>query len=202
MNRREAIQKAAWVLGYTLTGPALVGIMNGCKVDPSSTETSLSFFTQDEYKTIKSLADIIIPQTDTPGAVEVGVPTFIDQLIDQTYSTLDKESLKERLKSFESDCHAMYNKSFHACTEEQQIAWVKKQHEQAFQGESIQGGSGWWNAGIGNKKPFILEMKELILLGFFTSEVGATQVLQYSMVPGPYQGCVPLEKVGKTWATG
>jgi len=48
--------------------------------------------------------------------------------------------------------------------------------------------------------PFILTVKELTLLGFFTSEPGATQVLQYIQVPGPYQGCVPLEKVGKAWA--
>jgi hypothetical protein len=43
--------------------------------------------------------------------------------------------------------------------------------------------------------------KELTLLGFFTSEPGATQVLQYDPVPGAYHGCVPLEEVGKTWAT-
>jgi hypothetical protein len=44
-------------------------------------------------------------------------------------------------------------------------------------------------------------MKELTLLGFFTSEPGATQVLQYNQVPGPFKGCVPLTEVGKQWAT-
>jgi hypothetical protein len=44
-------------------------------------------------------------------------------------------------------------------------------------------------------------MKELTMLGFFTSEPGATQVLQYEAVPGAYKGCVPLSEVGRTWAT-
>jgi hypothetical protein len=51
------------------------------------------------------------------------------------------------------------------------------------------------------ERPFILSIKELTLLGFFTSEPGATQVLQYNPVPGAYHGCVPLAEVGKTWAT-
>jgi hypothetical protein len=48
-----------------------------------------------------------------------------------------------------------------------------------------------------------LMAKELTLLGFFTSEPGATQVLQYIAVPGSYKGCVPLAEAGngKTWAT-
>jgi gluconate 2-dehydrogenase gamma chain len=47
------------------------------------------------------------------------------------------------------------------------------------------------------EKPFILQLNEMTLLGFFTSEVGATQVLQYDPVPGPFKGCVPLKEVGK-----
>jgi hypothetical protein len=53
------------------------------------------------------------------------------------------------------------------------------------------------------KRPFVLMMKELTLLGFFTSQVGATQVLQYEAVPGGFQACVPVAAAGngKTWAT-
>lgn len=51
-------------------------------------------------------------------------------------------------------------------------------------------------------KPFFLMIKELTLLGIFTSEIGTTKVLQYDEIPGGFQGCVPLESVGgKTWAT-
>jgi hypothetical protein len=53
------------------------------------------------------------------------------------------------------------------------------------------------------KRPFILMTKELTMLGFFTSQPGATQVLQYEAVPGSYKGCIPLSEAGqgRTWAT-
>jgi gluconate 2-dehydrogenase gamma chain len=50
-------------------------------------------------------------------------------------------------------------------------------------------------------RPFILGVKELTVVGFFTSQPGCEQVLQYQAVPGAYHGCMPLAEVGKTWAT-
>ena len=43
-------------------------------------------------------------------------------------------------------------------------------------------------------------MKQLTLLGFFTSEVGATKALRYVPVPGRYEGCVPYKKGDKAFA--
>ena len=44
-------------------------------------------------------------------------------------------------------------------------------------------------------------MKQLTLLGYFTSEIGATKALRYIAVPGKYEGCVPYKKGDKAWAT-
>jgi hypothetical protein len=44
-------------------------------------------------------------------------------------------------------------------------------------------------------------MKQLTLLGYFTSEIGATQALRYIAIPGKYEGCVPYKKGDKAWAT-
>jgi hypothetical protein len=44
-------------------------------------------------------------------------------------------------------------------------------------------------------------MKQLTLLGYFTSEIGATQTLRYVAVPGKYEGCIPYKKGDKAWAT-
>ncbi|MFN7279144.1 MAG: gluconate 2-dehydrogenase subunit 3 family protein, partial [bacterium] len=43
-------------------------------------------------------------------------------------------------------------------------------------------------------------MKQLTLLGYFTSEIGATQALRYVAVPGRYEGCVPYKKGDRAWA--
>jgi hypothetical protein len=51
------------------------------------------------------------------------------------------------------------------------------------------------------EKTFFQEFKELTLVGYFTSQIGAEEELRYEQYPGPYQGCVPFEDVGRTWAT-
>lgn len=49
-------------------------------------------------------------------------------------------------------------------------------------------------------RPFFAHVKELTLVGYYTSEVGAREELQYLHTPGRYEGCLPLEEVGRTWA--
>jgi gluconate 2-dehydrogenase gamma chain len=179
MNRREAIQRASLVLGYTLTGPALVGVLQGCKASPELTYKPI-FFSEDQALLISELSEIIIPKTNTPGAKDVGVPGFIDQMLKDIYTK---------------------GNSFATCTVEERNAFVKKQHDAAFSKGVDLGSTAWWNAGGGGETPFIVKVKELTIIGFFTSEPGATQVLQYNQVPGPFKGCVPLAEVGKAWAT-
>jgi len=200
MNRREAIQKTALALGYAVTGPALMGIMKGCKASPDLVYTPV-FFTTEQALLVSELAEIIIPKTSTPGAKEAGVPAFIDSMVKEVYAQEDKDRFINGLTGFDAEAQKTYGDVFASCKKEDQIALVKKHHDEALS-KSTEGASfGWWRAAKGGGKPFILEMKELTLLGFFTSEPGATQVLQYNMVPGPYKGCVPLAEVGKTWAT-
>jgi hypothetical protein len=87
------------------------------------------------------------------------------------------------------------------CKSEDKKTYFKKEHDETLSKVKSDGSFGWWRAGGAAGKPFIIEVKELVITGFFTSEPGATQVLQYNQVPGPFKGCVPLSEVGKTWAT-
>ena len=43
-------------------------------------------------------------------------------------------------------------------------------------------------------------LQELTILGYFTSEVGATQALAYDPIPGGYRGCITLAPGQKAWA--
>jgi gluconate 2-dehydrogenase gamma chain len=200
MNRREAIQRTALVLGYTITGSALTGVLNGCKASPELNFQPV-FFTNDQGSLISEVAEIILPKTTTPGAKDVGVPGFIDSMLKSVYTKEEQDAFVTGLTEFDADAEKSFGSKFIDCSPDEQKAHFKKHHDAAISQNSGGGSSGWWNTGSGNDKPFVLKMKELTLLGFFSSEPGATQVLQYNQVPGPYQGCVPLETVGKTWAT-
>ncbi len=188
MDRREALKKAAWAMGGAISAPTIFAVLNGCTAKPTI-DWKPSFFTEDQGILISQVSGIIIPKTDTDGAIEVGVPGFIDQLVHETYKKEDQDKFVASLEEFATAAEAKYGDPFIELDPEQQSEWVLSQHEAAITDRS----------GTGDN--FILKLKELTMVGFFTSEVGATQVLQFDPVPGAYHGCVPLAEVGKTWAT-
>jgi len=200
MNRREVIRRTAMTLGYAITGPSLIGVLKGCKATPEINYKPV-FFTGEQAAIVAELSEIIIPRTETPGAKDAGVPGFIDSMLKEVYSEEDQQKFLKGLSEFEAEAQKEYGDSFISCSRENQVALFKKQHDAAVAAMGTGGPTGWWNTGGGADKPFVLKVKELTLLGFFTSEAGATQVLQYNPVPGPFQGCVPLSNVGKAWAT-
>ena len=200
MNRREAIQHTAMALGYAVSGPALIGVLKGCKAAPEVAFKPV-FFTNEQAAAIAELSEIIIPKTETPGAKDAGVPVFIDSMLKEVYSKEEQDKFLKGLDEFDAEAKKEYGDSFASCKHEDQVALFKKHHDAAVSAMGTGGPTGWWNTGGGVDKPFVLKIKELTLLGFFTSEPGATQVLQYNQVPGPFQGCVPLAQVGKAWAT-
>ena len=200
MDRREAIKRTSLILGYAVSGPVVAAMLKGCKAKAELNYKPV-FFSEDQVRLVGEIVEIIIPRTDTPGAKDVGVPGFIDSMIHEVYTKQDQESFIKGLTEFDSEAKSQYDHVFIECTPEEQLALVKAQNEKALTKSSGSSSEGWWAAGGGSDKPFILKIKELTLLGFFTSEPGATKVLQYNQVPGPYRGCVPLAEIGKAWAT-
>ena len=200
MNRREVLQRTAMVLGYAVSGPALAGILNGCKATPELTYKP-EFFNENQARLISELAEIIIPKTTTPGAKEAGVPGFMDGMLKEVFPKEDQDMFLQGLTAFDEDAKKTFGDSFVECEPADRVAHVKKHHDAALANSDDRGSAGWWNSGNAADKPFIVKFKELTILGFFSSEAGATQVLQYNPVPGPYKGCVPLSEVGKAWAT-
>lgn len=193
MDRREALRRAAWIMGGAISAPAIMGVLNGCTAKPTINWKPV-FFTEDQGILISQIADIIIPKTDTPGAKEVGVPGFIDTLVKDCYSKEDQEHFLAGLVAFNEQANKEQGDSFILLDAPAQQAFVKKIHDEAVTMEKSENKP--------DKRPFILHVKELTMLGFFTSEIGATQVLQYEPVPGAYKGCIPLSEAGngKTWA--
>ncbi|HOX83995.1 MAG TPA: gluconate 2-dehydrogenase subunit 3 family protein [Chryseolinea sp.] len=189
MDRREALKRTAWIMGGVVSAPAMMGILKGCAAKPTINWKPV-FLAENQGILISQVADIIIPKTDTPGASDVGVPGFIDQLLKECYSKEDQDEFLAGLTAFDEEAKKSHGDAFNDLSAEKQAEFVKNIHDEAIKAKS-------------EKRPFILKVKELTMLGFFTSEAGATQVLQYVAVPGSYKGCIPLSEAGngKTWAT-
>lgn len=193
MDRREALKRTAWIMGGVVSAPAMMGILKGCTAKPTI-DWKPVFLTENQGIIITQVADIIIPKTDTPGAKEAGVPGFIDVMLKDCYSKEDQERFTNGLKNFDEEAQKAYGDSFVDLEPEKKLEYVNAVHAAALEARK---------SDPQPPRPFILMMKELTMLGFFTSEPGATQVLQYVAVPGSYKGCIPLSEAGngKTWAT-
>ena len=194
MDRREALKRTAWIMGGAVSAPVIMGILKGCTAKPTI-DWKPVFLSSDQGILVTQVAEIIIPKTDTPGATDVGVPGFIDSIVKECFSKEDQDNFLNGLKAFDEEAKKEYGDPFAELDAKDQVAFVKKLHDAAVKAEK--------ETTPAPKRPFILTMKELTMSGFFISEPGATQVLQYNPVPGAYKGCIPLKEAGngKTWAT-
>jgi gluconate 2-dehydrogenase gamma chain len=196
MNRRELIQHVAYLMGGAISAPAIMGVLNGCSAKPSAGWQPV-FLTPEQGEIVAEIAEIMLPRTQTPGARDVGVPAFIDTMLKDAYTTADHARYIAGLNELDAEARRKHQRGFMDLEAPARLSLVQRVHDEATKHEltlSIPPAE--------LKRPFILMTKELTLLGFFTSQVGATQVLQYDPVPGEYHGCVPLAEAGngKQWA--
>ena len=214
MNRREALIRVAGLMGGTLSASALLALdkvyagtrgpapgsshtAGSAQSATAPAATQHSVLSASQLAIVSGVADIMIPRTDTPGALDVGVPAFIDVMLRDVYLPADRDRYLTGLTAFDSEATTQLGKPFVALESTQRLALVRKFHDAAIAEERRVR-----TQHIHVQRPFVLMTKELTLLAFFTSQVGATQVLQYVAVPGSWHGCLPLQQAGngKTWA--
>jgi len=198
MKRRDALGRVALIMGGTLSAPTILAFLEGCK-SASDTSTAMTFpFPAERKALISEIAEVIIPKTDTPGAKDAKVGEFIEKMLKDCYAAKDQDSFDKGLKEIEK-------KDFLKATPAEQIKILKEMEASAKEetnkaGEEkkkyTEAGKEYTDAGV----PFFRLMKELTLLGYFTSEQGATLALDYVPVPGRYDGCIDLKPGQKAWA--
>jgi gluconate 2-dehydrogenase gamma chain len=196
LTRREALKRVAWLMGGTVSASAILATQKGYSVTtPAGRKPSI--LTPPQMSIVSAVSEIVIPRTDTPGAIDVGVPRFIDLMLGDVCTQKDREHYLAGLADFDAAAHTEQGKEFLALEPTHQVALVRRFHDAAVIEDQRAA-----RLREDLQRPFILMTKELTLLGFFTSEAGATQVLQYVAVPGSYHACLPVEQAGngKTWA--
>lgn len=194
ISRREAILRVSAMLG----GVALVGqsaMLAGCVTQPTgdkATSAPNSLFKQSDITLLDEIAETILPETDTPGAKAAGVGPFIAMMVVDTYYEGDQQIVRDGLKSLQARSQSAYGKQFQDVTAAQRLTLVEKlDTEQHSYMEA-------WEEGA--PVHFFRMLKELTLLGYFTSEIGYTQAMRYIESPGRYDPCAPYSPGDKSWA--
>lgn len=201
MNRRDAIKNSALLLGGILSSSTLSYVMRASPLSRLKDVKGVRGFTPEEKEIIGRITDIIIPETDTPGALKAGVPDFIPMMIQDTFPAQEQDKFHEGLWDFNSWCTVNEGEKFLELDHKLQHEAVEKIDQLILdKDESSSLKSSKHNSEIGISM-FYRTLKELTLLGFFTSETGATETLRYVQIPGDYKGCIPYNPGDKAWAS-
>lgn len=210
MNRRDALLRVATMVGATMTLPALGSSALADTLEASAAQRIATgkpvLFTADQDALVADLADVIIPTTTSPGAKAAKVNEIIDVVLKDCYKPADQKRFIDGLTMTQKMSQDSYGKAFSQLDNGQKIELMKKLEADAKQQKSAMASAvaGQQDvqiaAGKQNVTPFFAMLKDLTLMGYFTSEIGATQALEYVAIPGRYDGCVPLKPGQKAWA--
>jgi hypothetical protein len=226
MDRREAVKSVAFLLGGALSATTLATLFDSCN-EPGKNSGSL--FTADQEKLVTEVADIIIPTTKkSPGAKAANVGPFITLMIKDCYPEDAQKAFVKGLEDLETRSKKEYSKSFLEMSVAQRQELLTKVREETLAASKIEKDKSDANkAGEkvikddekaikpeiekpGNpmavkEKPksapqFFAIIRDLTILGYSTSEVGATQAFEFVEIPGKYDGNMTLKPGQRVWS--
>ena len=212
MNRRQLLTMIAAV-----TGTAMMGGHRALAYLP--TEAGTNIFTPEDAAFLDEVAETLIPATDTPGAKEAGVGAFMTQYVSDCFDAEEQAVFREGMEALQAEAQEGFGKPFTDLTPEERQQMLQAAHEAAIsqagivaeyeerreQSLDIQPSADTAADELpadpdAPQMHWFTPIQQLVLFGFFTSEVGATQVLRYEPVPGEYIGDLDYDG-GPAWAT-
>ncbi len=195
MDRREVIKRMALSMGYTLSAPAILSILNSCESAPELGWQPI-VFSPAQAVSLDALTEAILPKTSTPGAKDMKVAQTIDAFISVVFSPADKDMFKTELDEFLKECESTQGKAFEKCSAEEQVAFLSKYDTPESYGISV------WGTDMA-KKPvnsIFKKVKAMTVSSYFNTEELGERILRYESIPGRYNACVPYEKGMKVWS--
>lgn len=134
--------------------------------------------------TVAAIADAIIPRSDTPGALDIGAPDFIDLLLAEWVGDADREAFEVGIAELDARVQQLHGKAWPALDAEAataEIAWAEARADQPTAGQRT-----------------LRRIKSWTVHAWLTSETIQKQVIKHNITPGKYEGCVPLATTGGT----
>ena len=205
MNRRDTIKGIALSLGYVVAAPTVMGVLESCT--SKSKTWSAVYFTEKEQHFVTYLVDIILPSTDTPGGLDVNLPQFVDMMSQDMFSADEKNVFKEGGEIFASRFSEKFGKDI-SVSNKKEVAELfavyfdlppKEQGKiQFMQSQPIDQITAEEKDNYKMYK-FLLNIRSLSLLGYFTSEKVGREVLNFDPIPGRFEPCVPVSEIGNAW---
>lgn len=207
IDRREALKSIGLFLGTALSSSTLAGALAGERFAAAGATFTPRLLSAAQVELVATIADLIIPATETPGARGAGVHEFVDLMLAEWMTPAERDHFLAGLADVDRLAKRRCGGGFVECTQEEQVELLTRLEKKAMKVREKQEKAAKKRAGKGQEgdaeeepKPFFSHMKELTLVGYYTSEIGASQELNYVIVFDEYQGCLPVDEVGAAWS--
>jgi hypothetical protein len=185
ISRREAVRRIALLMGGAMVGSE--ALLRG---DPVPGKAG-GGFTDGDVALLDAIGDTIVPDTDIPGAGSVGIGAFMAMMVTDCYSGAEHEVFRKGLVQIDDACRARCGAPFIGSAPAQRTALaIALDAEQRAHSEK---------KAPDDPPHYFRMMKELALLGYFSSELGCTRAVRYIEVPGAYHGDIPYTKGERAW---
>ncbi|MEO6685800.1 MAG: gluconate 2-dehydrogenase subunit 3 family protein [Dyadobacter sp.] len=172
MERRVALKGMAAAIGAMVSLPAWASGWNDASLG------NVKFSEAGQAEILKGAVDAIIPATDTPGAGELGVATFVQRMVTDCYDKKTQDTFNNGIAGLDAQSNKNFGKPFTDASKTQQLQLLQEL-EKSTDSE---------------KAGFFGLLKNLTIQGYMSSEYVMTNLTHFEFIPARYHGCVPVVK--------
>jgi hypothetical protein len=191
MHRRQALRLLASAATLPLLSREAFSLFQAVH-DQLPEKAALKTLNSHQNDTVTTIAELIIPQTNTPGAKAARVNEFIDLMVAEWYDDEEKSIFLDGLADVDVRTRGLYGKDFIQCDDRQQTELLQALDDEVAADRSQTDIRRWRSRPP--EKNFFFMMKQLTLVGYYTSQVGFEQELHGEIIPSRHAPCVPLEE--------
>ncbi len=186
IDRRETLKYLALACGLVLSTHSLSLLAAGFSSPRDMSRRRATALDAAQLELVKALGELIIPTTDTPGAIAAGVHDFINHQLAHCYNDAERGQILSGLARIDAVAQARHQQPFLACEPDLQIQLLQDMEaaREEFTPED---------------RLAFKQLKALVAFGYYTSETGATRELAYAAVPGGYKP-IKFADTSKAWA--
>lgn len=176
--------------------PSFLTLLQSC-TEEQRLDWKPLFLSEKEALFISKFVDIILPRTETPGALDVKVDMFLDKVFAKTYNEEAQQRIRADIAQFNANCKQKFGDEFIALSKADQISVLKE-----AEANSGKFNGSVWGTAVGKQEPvgFYRSLKSMAIWAYVSSEEIGEKVLSYDPIPTVYQGCIPLSDVGNSWS--
>lgn len=208
ISRREAFERVVALFGGValVDGDRLLAATFDAGAQAAAMAAGVGEFSAADVALLDEIADTILPETSTPGAKAAGTGSFMALMVTAAYSPSNQQVFRDGLRTLDEECRRMAQTSFMQASSEIRLMVLELLDRQQLAEMDTRQPPPSARAPLppplASETPvhYFRMMKQLALLGYFTSEIGCTQAQRYIESPGRFDPCVPYKPGERTWA--